>query len=212
MLGGVRHVGLEGIWVRPGPIAVSEPWVARSPSTQHSSASRSATMTRSNSRSAASQVTITTGSSRRSRSTSIPGRPQVTFANAAAFHSLTEARRNWLRSSGRDSLDATSKVQMSPIPKTSPRCAGATSRTHHCDHGAAHPRAAFAPVYVRLRQDTASARHLDEIAAVRAGGATLYPQETLSCAGTAAAHARPCRLLRQERPRFSTAGYGNSPS
>jgi hypothetical protein len=80
---------------------------------------------------------------------------------------------------------------MSPTPKTSPRCAGATSRTHHCDDGAPQLHAAFAPVYVRLRQDTASARHLDEIAAVRAGGATLYPQETLSCAGTAAAPRPP---------------------
>jgi TRAP-type C4-dicarboxylate transport system substrate-binding protein len=114
-------------------------------------------------------------------------RPLVIIAGANVFGSLTDAQRSWLRLSAHEALDATTKVQMAldtedlglMCRRDKAKLITATSEQ------VAQLRAAFAPVLEWLRQDAATGRYLDEIAALRAGGVTPYQQEVLSCAGNA---------------------------
>ena len=122
-------------------------------------------------------------------------RPLVAVANAKVFASLTDAQRKGLRSSALASLDATSKVHMKrdsdDLPSMCRR--GKAELVTASAAQLAHLRAAFGPVYTWLRKDAGTAKYLNEIAALRAGGVTPYAQEALSCAGITAAP-RPSTL------------------
>ena len=120
-------------------------------------------------------------------------RPLVIIAGAKVFDSLTDAQRSWLRSSAREALDATTKVQMaSDTEDLGTMCRrGKAKLITATSQQLAQLHAAFAPVYEWLRQDTATGRYLDEITALRAGGVTPYQQETLSCAANAPRPASP---------------------
>lgn len=115
-------------------------------------------------------------------------RPLVVVANARVFASLTDAQRKWLRSSARDSLDASSNVQMTrDTEDLSPICRrGNAELVAATAAQLAQLRAAFGPVDAWLRHNAATARYLDKITALRAGTVTPYPQEALSCAGITA--------------------------
>jgi TRAP-type C4-dicarboxylate transport system substrate-binding protein len=112
-------------------------------------------------------------------------RPMVIVAGAKVFASLTGAQRSWLRSSARDVLDATTKVQMAfDTEDLGSMCRrGKVKLVSASSVQLVQLRAAFAPVYEWLRQDAATARYLDEIAALRADSAVPYQLEALSCAG-----------------------------
>jgi hypothetical protein len=113
-------------------------------------------------------------------------RPLVIVASSKAMHALSAQQVNWLRSAAHDSLDASTQAQLRvDFDEVGALCRRGKARFITASAAQlARLKAAFAPVYTWLRRDKQTADWLDEIGALRAGGITPYPQESLSCAET----------------------------
>lgn len=117
-------------------------------------------------------------------------RTLVIVANAKVFAGLSRHQQNWLRSAAGDALDATTRVQLDTEVFAAMCRRGKAQLITATAAQLEQLRAAFAPVYTWLRQDSATSHFLDEIAALRVG-VTPYPQEVPSCAGIPPTNAAP---------------------
>jgi TRAP-type transport system periplasmic protein len=116
-------------------------------------------------------------------------KPMVVVAGATAIHRLSDRQLGWLTSAARDSVDATAQAQMkADTDGLPPMCRrGGLDFVTATAQQVAQLRSAFQPVDAWLRQDRQTARLLDEIATLRAGGVRAFPQESMTCTGIAAA-------------------------
>ena len=114
-------------------------------------------------------------------------RPLVIFTSVKTVQRLSQQQLTWLRSAAHAALDATAQAQVDFDTE---------DMAVMCRRGKLHLvsatpkqmtqfRLALQPVYAWLREDKQTGSFLDQIQALRGGGVTPYPRESLSCAGSA---------------------------